>query len=133
MRLLPVLALLLLPLLSTAGCASSGDGNRDRPTAARDAITLEMIDDIAASVQDAYSVVDRLRPQWLRSRGSMSIRNPQPVYPVVYVDGQRFGELDSLRTLGVQSLSSLQFISAPQATTRYGTGHAGGAILVVTR
>ncbi|TVR64274.1 MAG: hypothetical protein EA422_07145 [Gemmatimonadales bacterium] len=133
MRLLPVLALFLLPLLSTVGCASSGDADRDRPTAARNAITLEMIDDIAASVQDAYSVVDRLRPQWLRSRGSMSIRNPQPVYPVVYVDGQRFGELDSLRTLGVQSLSSLQFISAPQATTRYGTGHAGGAILVVTR
>lgn len=133
MRLLPILALLLLPLLSVAGCASSGDGDRNRPSAAHNAITLEMIDDIAASVQDAYAVVDRLRPRWLRSRGSMSIRHPQPTYPVVYVDGQRYGELDSLRTLSVQYLSSLQFISAPQATTRFGTGHAGGAILIVTR
>lgn len=114
-------------------CASSGDRDRTRPTADRDTITLEMIEDIAASVQDAHAVVDRLRPQWLRSRGSMSIRNPEPVFPVVYVDGQRYGDLDSLRTLGVQSLNSLQFISAAAATTRYGTGHAGGAILIVTR
>lgn len=133
MRLLPILSLVTLLLLSSVGCASSGDGDRTRASAGRDAISLEMIEEIAASVQDAYAVVDRLRPQWLRSRGSMSIRNPQPVYPVVYVDGQRYGDLDSLRTLGVQSLGSLQFISAAAATTRYGTGHAGGAILVVTR
>ena len=44
----------------------------------------------------AYDVVKRLRPQFLQSRGPVSIANPTPTTPVVYLDGMRYGDVSAL-------------------------------------
>lgn len=46
----------------------------------------------------------------------------------------RFGEtVDSLRQLSADQIYRIQYINASDATTRFGTDHFGGAILITTK
>jgi hypothetical protein len=94
-------------------------------------ITRADLDHVA--MRDAYEVVQRLRPTWLRSRGRVSIQSTTAQLPVVYVDNIRFGGPGSLRQISVDAVEEIRYMGAGEATTRYGTGHAGGVILVRTR
>ena len=51
----------------------------------------------------------------------------------VVVDGQRRGGIDFLRSIRVAQVRQVRYLSAADATTRLGTGMAGGAILVSLR
>jgi hypothetical protein len=85
-----------------------------------------MSDEIAkANVSTAYEAVSRLRPYFLQTRGT--------AYPIVYVDNVRYGDVTSLREIAVQNIDRIEYISASDATTRFGTGHAGGVIMVIMR
>ncbi len=87
----------------------------------------------AASVSSAYDAVARLRPEWLRRRGRSSVRDPGAGAVVVYLDGIRHGGTDALRSIPAESVLQMEYLSGAEATTRFGTGHGGGVILVRTR
>jgi hypothetical protein len=117
----------LLLVLAAAACASTGTTTSRNS----DVITADEIQ--TASVSTAYEAVQRLRPTFLRGRGQSSISNPGSDLPVVYVNGLRSGGVDQLHTIPAQDVQTIRFISASDATTRYGTGHTGGVIEVTTR
>ena len=48
----------------------------------------------------------------------------------MYVSGIRRGEPRTLQNVSLDQVQRVEFIDARDATTRFGTGHAGGAILV---
>lgn len=83
----------------------------------------------------AFEAIRLLRPRWLQSRGTSSIAGAQGgrLFPVVMVDGSRFGTLEDLRHITVEDVESIRFISGRDATTIYGTGYGGGIIEVTTR
>jgi hypothetical protein len=87
----------------------------------------------AASVVTAYEAVARLRPEWLRRRGQISVRDPGAGDVLVYLDGMHYGSARALNTIRAEGVLQMEFLSGPEATMRFGTGHAGGAILVQTR
>ena len=87
----------------------------------------------AASVSTAYDAVARLRPEWLRRRGPISVRRPEAGEVLVYLDDMRYGETRMLHSIPAESVLQMEFLSGSEATTRYGTGHGGGVILVRTR
>jgi hypothetical protein len=110
--------------LGTAGCASSGSGGGSaRPAGASSnrivRAELEPLGQISA-----LRAIERLRPSWLRSRSGDT--------PVLYVDGSRRGSANDLSSMMATEVEQLEYMSASDATNRYGTGHAGGAILVQT-
>ncbi len=75
---------------------------------------------------DCYEAIERLRPNWLRSRSSTP--------PRIMVDGSRqAGGLDVLRSYRTSDIQEMRFISGTDATTRYGTGYDGGVIVLTTR
>ena len=82
------------------------------------------------SVEDAYEAVQRLRPTWLRRRGRASLSFPTSNAPVVYLNGIRNGPISSLRQMNILGVHLIEFIGVADATTRFGTGHAGGVIAV---
>ncbi|MBI2073366.1 MAG: hypothetical protein HYW06_01785 [Gemmatimonadetes bacterium] len=51
----------------------------------------------------------------------------------MYVDRQQFGRIEDLRNLSTEQIEQMEFVSARDATTRYGTGHPSGIIEVTTR
>jgi outer membrane receptor for ferrienterochelin and colicin len=81
-------------------------------------------------VGNVYDALRRLRPQWLRARGSASLVAPRGTEPIVYVSGIRRGELRTLQNVNIETVSRVEFVDARDATTRFGTGHAGGVIWV---
>lgn len=121
--------------LLAVSCASSGAPARSdsgvRTSRDRSVITLEEISE--SSVRDALQAVQQLRPDWLRTRGSTSIRSAEPATVVVYVDGQRYGGAETLEQFTVGSFKQLRYYSATEATNRWGTGHSGGVIYLSTR
>jgi len=91
-------------------------------------------DDIqAASVATAYQAVARLRPEWLRRRGRISVRNPGAGAVVVYLNGMRQGGAGELHAIAAEAVVEMEYLSGQEATTRFGTGHGGGVILVRLR
>ena len=124
MRALPARSLFgtLSLVLALSACASAG-GSGTRPAGSTpDRIVQEEL--ATVSDLDAYDAVQRLRPSWLRTRA-----NTPP--PVLYINGSRYGnDLSGLRSLQARAIQQLERVSAQDATTRYGTGHLGGAVLV---
>lgn len=107
--------------LGLTGCASGGGGGGG---GSANRITSEQLADMQQL--DAYQAIQRLRPQWLRSRGGSP--------PQVLMDNMRQqGGLDALRQFRVADIQELRYMSSSDATNRYGTGFDGGAILVVTK
>ena len=119
---------LVAAALASVACASKA-GRIVPPNG--DLITA---DEIARSnASSAYEIVQRVRPAFLRTRGSQSIQNPTPPSPVVYLDGMRYGPVGSLAQIPAIGIVSIQYMNAIDATQRFGLGHEGGAILVSTK
>lgn len=105
------------------GCASSGGGS-SRPAGAS-STRIVMAELAELPDMDAFQAIERLRPRWLQSRAGDPVQ--------LYVDGSRRGSAMDLRSMRTSDVEEMRYMSASDATTRYGTGHAGGAILVTTR
>lgn len=94
-----------------------------------DIITTEEVDRTSAAT--ALEIIQRVRPSWLRTRGSASILLAAPIR--VYVDGAPFGGVDALRQLSANAVERMERLGSSEATRRFGTDHANGAVIVYTR
>jgi hypothetical protein len=119
--------LALLVLLAAACSATGGSSGGGNP----DLITQEQI----ASVPDgtAFTIVQRFRSSWLRARTQATFGNTNPAYAEVFVDEMHYGDINALGRIASTEIESIQYISATDATTRYGTGYMGGIIRINTR
>jgi hypothetical protein len=129
-------------LVFAAGCASSapvtgGADPGDTPDVLQASVPVRSNPNVltsedirAVDAGNLHDVVRRLRPQWLRTRGAASITSSRATEPVVYVAGIRQGEVRTLQNVNIARVSRIEFIDARDATTRFGTGHMGGAIVV---
>jgi hypothetical protein len=117
----------------------------------------ELVESAGAQLT-VLDAIQRLRPNWMRSRGELSLRNVDPGGPArgvpascgrgatscsaldqtsgrnppgVLVDGvpQPFEVMEAMSATEVMTL---EFLSAGDATTRFGTGYTNGAILITT-
>jgi hypothetical protein len=118
--------------LTLAACASSGTSS-STPRRSPDKITRSEI--AASNVMNAYELIDRLRPDWFRGRGTASISGGRISSQVVlvYLDGHRLGDLTTLRTLSVSGIDSIQWLDATRAETvlsGVGSDPIAGAIVI---
>lgn len=114
-------------LVGTASCGAS----TGRPLASGSAaITAEEI--VGTGHSDAYSLVQALRPQWLRVRGAASVRGGSTQVQV-YLDGSHMGGVSFLRQIATQSVGRIEYLDGIEATQRWGLDHGSGAIVVQTR
>ena len=86
----------------------------------------------SSTATDAYSIVQELRPMWLRNRGTISIHDPSSGNVQVYLNGNQFGEPTSLREIVKQDIREIRFYSGSEAQMKFGAGHEGGVIDVRT-
>lgn len=106
-----------------AGCASAGGGS-SRP--AGSSMTRIVRAELAELPEmNALQAIERLRRRWLQSRAGDQVQ--------LYVDGSRRSNVRDLESIRSTEIEQMEFMSASDATTRYGTGHSGGAILVTSR
>ena len=117
-----LLALALALSMGAAACASGG-GTPRPPGATTNRIVQAELEQLPQ--MNALQAIERLRNNWLRTRSGDA--------PQLYVDGARRSSLSDLQAILSTEIETMQYMSAGDATNRYGTGHAGGAILVTLR
>ncbi len=137
----PSATVVLSSILAMAGCAVSSPSPgspatvdappplpRPAPLVETDILTGDEIRETGA--ENMWQALRMLRPLWLRGRtGPASVVSPQGEPPTVYVAG-RYGTLQELTTMNVSQVRRAEFITSQDAATRFGTGPAGGMILV---
>lgn len=123
------ITIVVAALLTIGACAGTKSRRVTPPD--RNMITADEID--RANASNAYEIVERLRPAFLRTRGAESLQNPTPPTPIIYLDGMRYGTLQTLASVPAIGIISIQYLNAIDATQRFGFGNEGGAILITTK
>lgn len=136
-----------IAVLGAGACGSStprASGGAPKP--ASNIITADEIAKV--HVQTAYDAIQKLRPAMLRQRqvasaigqGGVSLGAPARSGSavtsgevVVYADGTRLGPLENLRQIAASSVATLRYYSPSEAQLKWGSGHQGGAIEVITK
>lgn len=122
-RRLVIPAVLVLSACRTTSGMSIPVGDRD----------VILAQEIAMSrVTDVYQAILQLRPEFLKRRGPTSVQLPQRGALRVYLDNTEMGGPDVLHTIAVDQVTAIRYLSASEATLRWGPSHAGGVILVST-
>ena len=114
------LALVAVLGLALSGCATMGPATG----ASRDALTEVDLAEFAN--MSCYDAVRRLRPMWLQSRTARA-------RPIVVIDGTPRGQVEILRSFRAIDFSLIEHLEGPEATTRFGTGYAGGALVLSSK
>jgi hypothetical protein len=106
-------------------------GPRRPRTTPRGRDLIARADIVATNAATAFEVVQQLRPEWLRLRGRVSIETEEEGI-VVYVDNTRRGNVNQLRSITIDTVTEIRFLSGSDATMRFGSGHGRGVIQVIT-
>ena len=121
---------LALTSLILAGCSATANQNTNA-RGDRNLITREEL--VATNSVNLYDAVEKLRPEWLTSRGPTSVSDPTPTMPSVYMNGQQLGKAEYLREVLVADVTEVRFWAAGQAAAKFGMGHPRGVIELTRR
>ena len=86
-------------------------------------------------VTDAYDIVAQTHASFFHSRGRESLDPSVPPIPVhVYVDDTYYSDnVNSLRDIAATEVSEIRFYQSYEAEYKFGSGHLGGVIQVITK
>jgi hypothetical protein len=121
----------ILTLAAMTACATGGSGNATNIHRNPNVINEQEI--AATNESNAYDVITRLRPTFLRTRGRTTINSAGSEYASVFLDGHVYGELLSLKNIPAIQIHEIRYLSANQAVTTYGMQYGSGVIDVRTR
>ena len=126
-----------LAVAAVIGCGGTPgiSPNAGIPRSAANVLTSYEIVAAHADATNAYDVIARLRPNWLASHGvTTTVANGAGTeYATVYVDGQLYGDITSLRNIPAYHIGSIHYYNVTEAGGRYGIrGGSSGVIEVTT-
>ncbi|HEX8361093.1 MAG TPA: hypothetical protein VF613_13355 [Longimicrobium sp.] len=129
----PMRLFIVALVLVLAGCASSGAGMSPRHSSTE----ISEAEVRASNQQNAYDVVQALRPGWLiKQVGTLTTgRGPEAPSDAIsaYVDGQRLGTVDALRSISAMEVASVRRYDGVTAQQRFGLGNVNGVVEIITR
>jgi hypothetical protein len=124
------LVLALGLFLALGGCASGGTGGGAGGGSSTRLTAADIETDLSL---DLYTIIQRRRPQWLQVRGG-GFSTSGPATISVIIDGTRQqGSVEVLRSVRGGDVEEVTYMNARDATTRYGTDNAAGAIVVTLK
>ena len=115
--------------LLAAACGMPPPGGSGR--ASRNVITAAQMLEVNAS--DVFDAVQKLEPDWLTSRGTVSMTDGSPAVASVFLSGSQMGTVEYLRTLRPDDVDEVRYYEAGEASARFGMGHPRGVIDVIVR
>jgi hypothetical protein len=105
-----------------AGRSGSGGGNT---------LSREQLEE--TNSETLYGAIEKLRPEWLSSRGPTSVSDPTPTSASVFMNGSLLGKAEYLREMRVIDVTEVRYWTAGQASARFGMGHPRGVIEITRR
>lgn len=127
--------LYLVAVAAILACApaSGTSGSLGAPEGSRRANLLTSSEIVAAKADNGnvYDAVARLRPHWLSSHGPTSFVTGGTEFAIVFIDGQRHGDLNSLRGLQASEIEDIRYYNSTEAGGKFGLrGGTSGVIEV---
>ena len=111
--------------LACAPAKPSVSGSIPRRT---NVLSAEEMADAHADAASAYDAVARLRPNWLAAHGVAAQGNE---YAAVFFDGQRYGDLSSLRNIPAAHVGEIRYYDVTQAGATFGLKADTGGVIEV--
>lgn len=124
-----------------AACASqtgqpnlpaSLDAGSATPRSSADVITLAELSDPSLGAADAMSIIKRLRPAFLQTRGTSSANTAGGGLHVT-IDGGPFRTTDALTTIRANEMLEIRYLSASAAAQLYGSASQAGPVIAIRR
>ena len=111
-----------------AACAPASVASH--PSTNSDIITFDQLASVRTAT--AFEAIQKVRPSFLYSRGSTTVLGTSAAYPTVYVDGVRYGSLETLRQIPASWIDEVKLyrVSSPGNFTFQ---EMGGVIAIKTR
>jgi hypothetical protein len=123
------LALVLACASGTGGRVSSSEPNRPFD---RNLITEEEL--AAVPSGNLYEAIEKIRPAMLRSRGAVSFSGQATnEYAEVYVDGRKYGDITSLRSIVTSQVGGVRYYGSSDAAAKFGMINGSGVISVAIK
>jgi hypothetical protein len=94
-------------------------------------LTAEEITNTKAEEATAYDAVSRLRPNWLAPHGVTSFTKKGTAYAVVYMDDQKYGDLNTLKNFKAFQVAEMRYYDFTQAGARFGVAAGSGGVIEV--
>jgi hypothetical protein len=92
----------------------------------RNLLTQEQLS--ATNTVTLYEAIEKLRPEWLTSRGPASVTDATPTVPSVFMNGTMLGKAEYLREMRVVDVTEVRYWEPGPASARFGMGHPRGVI-----
>ena len=100
-----------------------------------DVITAAQIDSVVGKGATAYDAVRTLRPRWLEAREVVTTGRQDDPFGLtgahVYVNDHDAGDTDFLKTIPVEIVAELRWLSANQAASRFGPASAPAIVVKI--
>ncbi|HJP60094.1 MAG TPA: hypothetical protein VJ865_08840 [Gemmatimonadaceae bacterium] len=124
----------LLAVAAAVGCASTKT-NPSVSGQSASVLTAEEMQQAHADATTAYDAIARLRPNWLAAKGVTSgYYNANTQYATVFLDGQPYGDLSTLRNIAAYNVGTMRYYDVTQAGAKFGIrGGASGVIEVQSK
>ena len=121
----------LLALTAAIACASAGTSTGG--SAGHDYNVITAGEVAASTAQNAYEMINKIRPQYLKTRGRTTVLLDTPDRASVFMDGVLFGTPDALKTIATSQIREVRFYPATDAGIKFGSQYGAGVIDIKTR
>lgn len=133
-RFVRAMATLMSGTLLATACATSSASDTaasETQTRNRNVLSGEEMERGAGDAADVHEAIAKLRPHFLRQRPTTMSGNGEGVK--VYVGNTPYGGVEALKGLRAASVRQVRYLTGPEATTLFGTGHGAGALILTLR
>jgi len=121
-----LVALSGLVLACASGATQTVTNREVTSREARNLLTQEQL--TATNRDNLYEAIEKLRPDWLTSRGPTSVTNATPTVASVFMNGTMLGRAEHLRDMRVMDVIQVRYWEPGPASARFGMGHPRGVI-----
>lgn len=137
-----ITSMLLGTAVTLAACSSGGSsaatqsGATAQPAPARSSRNVLLrteLNDIQQAEMSAYQAIKQFRPNMLTPTGTATMGGAYTSGIQVFLNGNKQGGVDALNSIRMIEVEKIEHLNGSDATMRFGTGYAGGAILVTRR
>jgi hypothetical protein len=129
-------SILIVGALATSiACATAGTSTSDTCASGvrRDPNLISEQEVATSNGGNAFEVISRTRPAFLRQRGQTTITQGGSTYATVYVNSQQYGDVTSLRGIAADQIREIRYFSASDAVSRFGSQNGTGVIQIITK
>lgn len=126
-----VLTLVLAVVITACHQQAAGGSGASPGRSVRNVITQAEIDSSDAS--SVYDLIMRTRGDFLKDRGTTSLKTNQHARAVVFLNDQEYGILETMRNIPRNRIAEIRYYPGIEAVAKYGSQYGGGVVLLVSR